>query len=435
MSNFQTILSAIFLSIFVFAVLIFANIIKIPGPKTDKIEIQGKVVIWGIFPNKVVNAQIEDISSNNQNLKLSYIQKDASSYQEDLIEAFANGEGPDLFFITPDMIQKNMNFIYKILYKDYPLKQFSDKYINGVDVYTDSEGIIAYPLVVDPIVLFYNKDIISNENMVNPPKTWDELFALNQTLTKKDSSGAINQSMIALGIYNNITNAKEIISTLLMQNGNPIIKREGLVYSSGLDDNSTGLLVSPSEYVIKFFMEFSNPASTSYSWNSILPNSLDMFASSKLSFYLGKTSDLFKIEEINPNLSYNVTEVPQIKDSPIKRTYGEIYALAISKKSANLPASFQVSAEMSTDNSMSILSKGLSLPPVSRALLSDKPKDNAAMYTFFDSAINARSWVDPDKTKTDFIFKELVENILSNSLSVDSAISKANGQIELLIKK
>jgi ABC-type glycerol-3-phosphate transport system substrate-binding protein len=41
------------------------------------------------------------------------------------------------------------------------------------------------PLFVDPIVLYYNKDILSNEGIVNPPRTWDELFLLNSVLTKE----------------------------------------------------------------------------------------------------------------------------------------------------------------------------------------------------------------------------------------------------------
>ena len=74
-----------------------------------------------------------------------------------------------------------------------------------------------------------------------------------------------------------------------------------------------------------------------------------------------------------------------------------------------------------------------SLPPVLRSLLAEKPKDNAYLETFFDSAIISRSWLDPNEDKTEIIFRDLIENISSNTLSNKEAINKANSQIDLLI--
>jgi len=74
-----------------------------------------------------------------------------------------------------------------------------------------------------------------------------------------------------------------------------------------------------------------------------------------------------------------------------------------------------------------------SLPPVLRSLLSEKPKDNAYLETFFNSAIISRSWLDPNEKKTEVIFRDLIENISSNALSSKGAINKANSQIDLLV--
>jgi ABC-type glycerol-3-phosphate transport system substrate-binding protein len=102
MNNFQTILVAVFLSFFVFAVLIFSGVIKIGS---EKGVLKGKVTIWGTWPSSVFRDSIESITSANDNLTLNYVNKDPLTYQQDLIEAFADGRGPDLFIITPDMIQ------------------------------------------------------------------------------------------------------------------------------------------------------------------------------------------------------------------------------------------------------------------------------------------------------------------------------------------
>ena len=440
MNNFQTILVAVFIFFFVAAVAIFSGLIKINGLSKSATTPAGKVVIWGTFSNESFKNTVEILKAGNSELSVSYVRKDLSSYQQDLIEAFANGTAPDLFIITPDMIKKNSNFIYKIPYENYPEKTFRDSFIDGADIYMDSDGVLGFPVIVDPIVLYYNKDILSNENIVFPPKSWDELFTLNSTLTKRDNSGTISQSMIALGQYANINNVKDILATLLLQNSNPIVERgvgigttNTISYNFVLDDNPLKYSVSPIDSVLSFFLEFSNPSSTAYSWNRALPNSLDMFTGGKLAFYIGRASELFNIESINPNLSFDVAQIPQIKDAIIRRTYGEISAVVINKKSANFTTAFSVAGALSTGDGATSLSTALSLPPVSRILLSTKP-NNPYLFTFFNGALISRSWLDPDKAKSNLIFKELIENILSNSLSMSEALNKTRGQFELLLK-
>ena len=434
MSNFQTILVAIFLAFFVFAVLIFSGTIKIGGEDPAD-GLQGKVVIWGALPSSVFSEAIGNIGLTNTNLKLSYSAKDTSTYQQDLIEAFANDNGPDLFVITEDMIMANDNFIYKRSYTDYPKKNFTDSFIEGANIYLKDDSIIGLPILIDPIVLYYNKDILSNQNIIYPPSSWDQLFTMNSEITKRDNGGMISQSMIALGQYSNVNNVKDILATLLIQNDNGIVKNDILGYTSTLDSNPNNLSVAPAEAVLRFFMEFSNPSNTAYSWNRSFSSSLDMFTSGKLAFYIGRASELFNIESINPNLSFNVTEIPQIKDSTARRTFGKIYAVVINKKSKNLASAFKVAEELSKGDIAKSLSVGASLPPVSKALLADKPTKDPYLSTFFNSAIIARSWPDPDNIKSDSVFKEMIENILSNNLSVSEAISKANRQLQLLIKK
>ena len=434
MNNFQTILVAIFLAFFVFAVLVFSGTIKIGGSSSSE-EAKGSIVIWGTLPSSALSDSVSSIGRNNKSLQVKYSMKDASVYQQDLIESFANDNGPDLFIITGDMIQKNNNFIYKIPYANYPQKTFTDTFIEGANIYLDGENVLGFPLVVDPMVLYYNKDILTNEGVVYPPKTWDELFTLNPTLTKRDNSGTISQSMIALGQYNNINNVKDILATLLIQNDNPIVERaSSQKYVSTLNSSSSGSNTSSLQNVLSFFMEFSNPSNSAYSWNRSLNSSLDVFTGGKLAFYLGRASELFNIESINPNLSFDVTQIPQIKDSANKRTYGEIYAIVLNKKSTSLSTAATVAKELSTGEGAKILSTELSLPPASRTLLADKPED-PYLFTFFNSALISRSWLDPDKDKSNTIFKDLIENILSNNLSESEAMSKAQGQLELLLAK
>ena len=430
--NFQTILIAVFLAFAVFAVMVFSGLLPI-GSKASSTTPQGKVVVWGTFPNTEIIKVLQDLEGVDTGLKINYVQKSKDTYQQDLIESFANGDGPDIFVITPDMILRNQNFIFTTPFASYPEKTFRDSFIDGADIFLTADGVTAFPLVVDPMVVYYNKDILSNNGVAKMPEYWDELFNLNKSLTIKKDNGIISQSMIGLGRFDNVTHAKDILSMLLIQSGNPLIERDsGRILP--VFDSTFSLPTSPAESVLSFFTEFSNSSLQAYSWNRTLPQSKDFFTGSKLAFYLGKASELFDIETINPNLSFDVSTMFQTKGTNTKRTLGDIYALALNKKSTNFTAAYAVSQLLTTGNNAKNMAISLSLPPASRTLLEDKPTD-AYMYSFYNSAIISRSWLDPNPAQTDLIFSELIENILSNKLSISDAINKVQNQFALLVQQ
>ncbi len=433
MSNFQTILVAVFLAFFVFAVLIFSGIINIGGISGDKAVPQGKIVVWGTFSEPDVPRVFEDLSAENRELNISYIRKPESTYAQSLLQAFAAGTGPDIFFITPDMVIENEAFVFKLPYENYPEKTFRDAFVDGSDVFLASDGVIGFPMVVDPLVLYYNRDILSNEGIATPPVYWNDLFPLVSRLTKKRVDGAITQSLIPLGLFDNVNHAKDIIATLFLQSGNPIMKRVESGYTTVLSEDSQASKLT-GDAILDFFTSFSDPSKESYTWNRALPTAFDMFTAGKSAFYLGRASELFRIQSANPNLSFDVTQMLQTKDAPAKRTFGQIYAIAVNKKSMNATTAFTVAGLLSSGDMAKNFAAAVSLPPASRTLVANRPKD-PYLFTFFDSAVITRSWLDPNTKATDAVFGELVQNVVSNKLSSTDAISKTNSQLELLIPR
>ncbi|MES2930325.1 MAG: extracellular solute-binding protein [Patescibacteria group bacterium] len=434
MNNFQTILVAVFMAFFVFAVLIFSGLINIGGSSDTSNGLVGKVVIWGTFSNPEIHEVFDKISETNQELVISYVTKKEATYQKELVEAFANGTGPDLFIISPDMIQNNRNFIYAIPYASYPEKSFRSSFIDGADIYLTTEGTLGFPLVVDPMVLYYNKDLLANEGIATPPAYWNELFELNGRLTKRTDDGTITQSMIGLGRFENVANAKDILATLLLQSGNQIVSRSDTRYQSVLSATSASGAQSVAEQILEFYVEFSNPSLSSYAWNRSLPNSLDMFTGGREAFYLGHASELFKIQSINPNLSFDVTDILQTKGLATKRTYADIYALAINKKSPNMGIAFGVATLLGSDEAAKNFATTVSLPPALRSLLSSRPAD-PYLFTFFNASLISRAWPDPDTIASDAIFDSMIQNIISNRLSMSAAVAKASSELDLINKR
>ncbi|MDD5278013.1 MAG: ABC transporter substrate-binding protein, partial [Methylovulum sp.] len=237
MNNFQTILVAIFLAFFVFGVLIFSGIINL-GSKGGSSGISGKITVWGTLPSLEVADLFANMGGSGSNFSVNYVEQKKETYQQDLIEAFAKNVGPDLFILPSDMVLKNNDFIYKIPYANLSEKTFKSSFIDGANIYLSKDGVMGYPILVDPLVLYYNKNILTNQSILYPPTTWDELFNLSDKLIKKDVNGNISQGMIALGQYDNVNHTKDILSMLLLQSANPIVSRTDTGYRLAIKDNA-----------------------------------------------------------------------------------------------------------------------------------------------------------------------------------------------------
>jgi maltose-binding protein MalE len=267
--------------------------------------------------------------------------------------------------------------------------------------------------------------------VVYPPATWDDMTSLVPTLVKKDNTNKIIQPAIAFGHFSNVTNAKDILAALFMQAGNPIIKENNGVFNSVLDA-SIGNYNLPS--VLKFYTDFADPSQTVYSWNASFPNSNDAFSNENLAFYFGFASELQSLVNKNPNQNFFVAGMPQIKNASFKLTGAHVVGLAISSFSKNFNTAFTAASLMATGDFAAKFALATGVAPARRDLLAIKPID-AYSPIFYNSALYAKSWLDPSPNDTNNIFSGMINNVLSGNLSVSDAIKDASSKMNLLLFK
>ena len=89
---------------------------------------------------------------------------------------------------------------------------------------------------------------------------------------------------------------------------------------------------------------------------------------------------------------------------------------------------------MATGDFAGKFATALRVAPARLDLLQSKGTD-AYSPTFYNSALYARSWLDPAPEDTETIFKNMVESVLSNSMSSYEAIRDANSKMGLLLLK
>lgn len=425
-SSFQTILIIVFIIGFVVAIAAFSGLFSSKTASTTSSTPTGQVVIWGVLPATEMQLYVDDFNGSNYGYTLSYSQHSPANFYQDLIVALANGTSPDLVMINSEQYAQVSSKLYTIPYSAYTERQYRDTNIDGAQMFLNTNGVGALPLLVDPLVTYYNKDILASKNFLLPPKTWDDLAAAVPILTKTDAKHQITQSAIALGESDNILHSRDILSALFLQTGNSIINTDKEVT---LDNVATGASTSPAAEALGFYTSFSNPTTNVYSWNSSLPESLQNFLAGKSAFYIGRASELFAIQSQNPNLNFDVAQLFQSSATARPATYGSFLVVGIMAKAPNPVAAYAAANQIASSTSIDTLSKQFSLAPVRRDLL-QLAQSNPYVSVFFQSALSAFSWPDPNMASTNSIFRDMITKVNSNAADTETAIYDATRDLQ-----
>ncbi|MDQ3244995.1 MAG: extracellular solute-binding protein [bacterium] len=427
--NFKIIIIVVFIAGAVLSVFVFSGAIPI-GKKTDTTVAKGTVVLWGTVKASAMSPLLEEFNNVNTSFSVKYVEKNSAIFNQALLEAIASGGGPDMFLLPDDLIFDYYNKIYLIPYAGYPLVTFKNTFAGAGEVFLTSSGILAFPVTIDPIMMYYNRSTLDNNNITTPPSYWDDFITLAPKLTQKDENKKIIKSAIALGQFSNINNAKAILSTLFLQTGSKMVVESGGRFYSDFGPTA----IAKPDSALAFYSSFADPSKDYYSWNRLLPNSLEFFTAGDLAFYLGFSSELPQIINKNPNLNFAVTSIPQIKNANNKSTYARVSGIAISKFSKNINTALVASSLLASGTFANNLANSLAVAPATRGGLAIKPTDQYFPY-FYTSALYAKSWIDPSALSTNDIFKKMVDEVLSNNSGPAEAIAEASSQIDFLLNK
>ncbi len=427
MKLLQFIIIAASIIIAIVALLIFGGIL--PGFRLGQGGQSGEISFWGTLPEKNLSPVLEDFRQRFQNIKVDYRRIDSKNYIDELVKALAAGQGPDVFMLEQDQIIKQRDLVFVLDAKTYPLRAFRDNFADISELYARPEGITGLPFYIDPLVLFWNRDLFRNAGLTLPPKFWDEFLQDAAELTVKDGSRLI-QSGAALGEFSNISRAKDILALLILQTGNKIVDPQTL---RPVFTERTGAL-SPAEEALIFFASFSDPVKNNYSWSRARSEALEAFGAGGLAMYIGYASEIERILDLNPHLNFDVSRIPQIRGEKLQATYGRSAALTLSKQSANKAAALTFMYELTGLDSQNLLSQNSFLAPSLRSALAEK-QENPVLDIFYKSAVQSLGWLDPDPAETKNIWKEMVESFNAGAKNANQAVTDAQRKFETLVPR
>jgi ABC-type glycerol-3-phosphate transport system substrate-binding protein len=426
-STFQLIVLGVFGTLAVAGVLVFALAVS----QNTAAQI-GSVTVWGTLDQGAWSTVLRQIGEENPALsQVTYVQKDPATYEKELTTALAAGEGPDLFIMRNDAVVRDIGKAFPIPYDVISQDQYRQIFIDATNVYLTQDGIIGMPILVDPLVLYWNRDMLADAGYPAPPALWLDVSPVVRKTTRRDDAGTILKSGIAFGEYRNVNDAKDIVALLIMQAG-------GLLTARDSQGNLTPALSSrvagaskAGESALAFYTQFANPARDDYAWNRSLPDAQDAFAAGDVALYVGFASERAVIARKNPNLSFAAAPIPQLSKDMNAITTARTYALATSRTGARPTTAASVAYTLSGAAPSAALSAALGIPSSLRALLSVPATSTSYMVN--NQAIIARTWVDPEPSETGDIFRAMIEDTVSGAVTASEAVQRADQQLGRVI--
>ena len=428
MSTFQLAVISIFVAFIVIGVGAFAMFGGVFGGGGV-----GAVTVWGTMPQETGDYLLDSLRSADKSLQdVSYIEKGAGSYESTLLNAMASGAAPDLFLVTQEQLGAFSDKIITIPYGTVSQSQFTSSFVDEGQLFLTPQGSLGLPFMIDPLVMYWNRDLFGSAGIASAPVYWNDFLTLAPKMYSANSSQNITRSAVALGAWSNVAHAKEILSTLFMQAGEPITGRNSsgalMPVFGNTPSNTSG---NPAESALRFYTEFGNPSKTTYSWNRSLPRSDEAFIAGSLGVYFGFASEYKTLGERNPNLRFAVAVMPQLQAGN-KSTYGTMTALAIPRAARNVAGAASVAQKLTGAPAAAVLAAYTGLPSARRDVALDTSVSTVS-DVFAQSALIARGWVDPGQKDTDQVFKTMIESVVSGGSEPSGAVSEAAQEFVRLI--
>jgi ABC-type glycerol-3-phosphate transport system substrate-binding protein len=422
--------------------------------------------VWGLFDDsdsyqEAFNAYQQVAGTHLSSVE--YRKMTPETYRDDLLNAFAEGNGPDVFLIRSSWLPLFRNLIVPAPSYQVTEKEFRDAFVDVVadDLVVDGE-IYGAPLSVDSLALYYNKSLFNAAGITSPPSTWDELIADSVILNSLDENGRFDRSAISLGTARNINRSTDILLALATQ--------YGLAFGNDGFSDSVSVSSEPMRQALSFYSGFSEIGSGRYSWNPDQHYSVDAFYEGNLAMMINYSWQIDAIRRKNGKLDFGTAPLPRLTEGE-SSNYANYWMFVVAKnKSAPnvggqqsafpadrysdiriheswqflkyltfphldgkivlrnaLDLTSMAEAPISVDPAKSFLLK--TGQPAARRDLVEFQKADPFLAPFATGNLVARDWRVGETEQVEEILADTIESVNRGERTVESALSSAESRI------
>ena len=350
------------------------------------------------------------------NITIEYKKFRYEEYENELLNAWAEDRGPDIFAVQNTWIKKyqakitpmpaEITMAYQVetgtvkketvtqlkTVKSLTTRELKNNFpdIVSSDVILEDGNIYGLPLSIDTLVLFYNRDLLNSAGITNPPLYWNKEFQQNvKKLTKQDPKKGIVQSGVALGTSKNINRFSDILSVLMMQNGAVMTNGNQITFQA-MPETMTGNY-NPGLEALRFYTDFANPNKEVYCWNNDMPNSLEAFTSGSLAMFFGYSFNIEQIRAQSPKLNFGIAKLPQIEGNSLEVNFANYWVDTVSKKSKHPNEAWDFIQFLTKEENAKLYLAKTKKPTALKSLISSQ-KDDEDLGVFAEQILSAKSW-------------------------------------------
>lgn len=419
--------------------------------------------IWGVFDDQDAYEAIRDsYRALHPNVKITYTEFRFDEYEEELIQAFAEDRGPDIFMVhntkmgefenlllpmpptVTTSIQEQRGTIRREVVtvttenRTPSIRDITSSFVAQVpeDVVRSyqpdpkvsaEERIFGLPLALDTLALFYNKDVLDSAGIANPPSTWTQFQEAVIALTTYDNVGEVLQSAAAMGTSENVERATDVLSLLMMQNGTEMTDERGRVAFNLVPEALENEDIIPGLDATVFYTDFANPTKQVYTWNDTFPSSFEAFANGDTAFFFGYSYHVPLLRTTAPKLNFGTASVPQISqgegEAEVNIANYWIHGVSKNTEFEDWAWDFLIFAA-DEENVMTYLNE-TRRPTALRNLISEQ-LDDEELAVFVEQVLTARSWYHgSDAEAAEQALLDLIDTILTNPERPDDALNDA----------
>lgn len=442
------------------------------APDVQKASQQVALTVWGVVDDiDVYQDTFTQYRLLHPNVAFNFKRLRLEEYEDKLLNGFADDRGPDIFLVHNTWIGKYLTKIVpmpvttKVAYAvvsgtlkkettwelrsepSITLRDFKDQYADAVlgdairsvsvpvvgsadaNARVKQDRLVAAPVWLDTMALYYNKDLLNAAGIPTPPEHWDQFQEQVQKLTKLDAQGKILQSGAALGTAKNVERSTDLLSALMIQNGAQMTDAAGYPWFDQVPESAASQRQAPPAYqALEFYSDFANPAKETFTWDAGQPNSLEAFIAGKTAFFFGYSYHLDQIKARAPKINLGITKLPQIDGNPVKNV-ANYWMWVVSKKSANQDTAWSfLNFMMKPETSKALLAK-MKRPAARKSLLPEQFTDEV-VGVFASQVLTAQSWYHGANPQVvDSAFATLIDAALVGGSQVTEAMRFASNQI------
>ena len=305
---------------------------------TPPFEYKTDLEVWGVFDDSDTYSPIFSAWQKADPFagQLEYRKFSVDTYKQDLLNALASGNGPDIFMIRNSWMPAFADKVVPMPPGLMDIRQYQSQLVDvaSKDNISPDGKIYGIPLSVDSLALFYNKDLLNAAGIAQPPTTWEQLQADAARLTNIDATGNIVTAGVSLGGWDrtqsrngNINRASDVLLAMICQQGG-LVTQDPQSYET-IDFNGEAV-----RKTLALYSGFSSARSPYYSWNPSLHQSLDAFSEGRLAMTINYSWQYQVFKRKNAKLNIGTAPLPQPATGGQSANFANYWTFVVAKNTS-----------------------------------------------------------------------------------------------------